>query len=79
MSVCRLVVRKEDESGTNRCGVYFPEAHVCGAFARRFAPIDFIPEEAKGNPRQDLILLRKPSSPRTRPSAARGAGGMTAR
>ena len=75
----QLVVRNEDESGTNRCGVYFPKAYVCGTLARRFALIDFIPQGAKGNPRQDLILLRKPSLPYTQPSAARGAGGMRAR
>ena len=75
----RLVVRNEDESGTNRCGVYFPEAYVRGTLARRLTLIDFIPEGAKGNPRQDLILLRKPFSTSTRPSAERSASRVGAR
>ena len=75
----RLVVRNEDESGTNRCGVYFPEAYVRGTLARRLALIDFIPEGAKGNPRQDLILLRKPFSTSTRPAAGRSASRVGAR
>ena len=75
----RLVVRNEDESGANRCGVYFPEAYVRGTLARRLALTDFIPEGAKGNPRQDLILLSKPSAASTRSSAGRSTSPMRAR
>ena len=72
-------VRNEDGSGTNRCGLYFPEAYVRGTLARRLALINFTPEGAKVNPRQDLILLRKPSSASMRPSAGRSASRMRAR
>ena len=72
----RLVIRNEDASGTNRCGVYFPEAYVRQVLPRGLVLVDFISEGAKGNPRQNLVLLRKPSDEYPRAVAPRDPGGM---
>jgi SAM-dependent methyltransferase len=55
----RLVVRLERSAGTNLCGTYHPDQYVRETLARGFAVLDHIPEGARGNPSQDLVLLRK--------------------
>lgn len=55
----RLVTVKPDLVGANDCVIYHPEAYVRRSLARDFEVIDFIPEGAKGNPPQDLFLLKK--------------------
>jgi len=55
----QLVVRSEELAGMNVCGVIHPEKYVRDELAKGFAIIDFIPEAAKGNPYQDIFLLKK--------------------
>jgi SAM-dependent methyltransferase len=54
-----LVVRWRDLPGTNLCSAYHPEPYLRGAFATGFAFLELEPEGARGNPTQDLVLLRK--------------------
>ena len=50
--------------GSNMCAAYHPTAYVRDQLAAGLDIIDFIPEGAKGNPRQDLYVLRKPEGSR---------------
>ena len=54
----RLVVR-DGPAGSNLCAAYHPEPYVREVLARDFSLVDFVVEGALGNPRQDLLLLRK--------------------
>jgi len=54
-----LVVRWRDIPGTNLCSAYHPEAYLRGAFADGFAFLELDPEGARGNPTQDIVLLRR--------------------
>jgi SAM-dependent methyltransferase len=58
----RLVVKNDVTSpGKNTCSAYHPMPYVRDDLvAEKFEVIDFVPEGAKGNPRQDLYVLRKP-------------------
>jgi SAM-dependent methyltransferase len=55
----RPVAKHEDAGGTNRCGVYFSDEYIRTRFADGFRVLDFLPQGAKGNPHQDLVLLQK--------------------
>ena len=56
----RLVVKNDTRApGTNACAAYHPPAYVRDTLASGLELLDFIPEGARGNPRQDLHLLRK--------------------
>jgi SAM-dependent methyltransferase len=54
-----LVVRWGDLPGTNLCSAYHPEAYLRDTFAHGFAFLTLEAEGARGNPTQDLVLLRK--------------------
>ena len=54
-----LVVRWGDVAGTNLCSAYHPEAYLRNTFAQGFASLELEAEGARGNPTQDLVLLRK--------------------
>jgi hypothetical protein len=54
-----LVVRWNDVPGTNLCSAYHPEHYLRQTFARGFTFVELEPEGARGNPTQDLVLLRK--------------------
>ena len=54
-----LVVRWADIPGTNLCSAYHPERYLRETFARGFTFVELAPEGARGNPTQDLVLLRK--------------------
>jgi SAM-dependent methyltransferase len=54
-----LVVRWGDVAGTNLCSAYHPEAYVRDVLADGFAFLELEPEGARGNPTQDVVLLRK--------------------
>ena len=54
-----LVVRWGDLPGTNLCSAYHPEGYLRDTFADGFAFLELEPEGARGNPTQDLVLLRK--------------------
>lgn len=55
-----LVVYGGDEEGSNICTAFHPEAYVRQKLAGELIVVDFVPEGAKGNPRQDVYLFRKP-------------------
>jgi len=55
----RLVVRWPEGAGTNLCSVFHPRSYVEERLAAGLALVEFAPEGAKGNPHQDLYLLRK--------------------
>jgi SAM-dependent methyltransferase len=55
----QLVVRFEEEAGTNLCGAFHPLSYVEETLIKGcFELVDFISQGAKGNPRQDIYLLR---------------------
>lgn len=54
-----LVVRWGEVPGTNLCSAYHPERYLRDVFARGFDVVELVPEGARGNPTQDLVLLRK--------------------
>ena len=54
-----LVTRYDSSAGTNLCSVFHPEAYVRKHLTRHFDVVDFIPEGARGNPRQDAWLFRR--------------------
>jgi SAM-dependent methyltransferase len=56
-----LVERFGRAAGTNLCSVYHPELYVRKELSRGWDLVAFEPQGAKGNPDQDLILLRKPA------------------
>ncbi len=55
-----LVVVNSRREGSNNCAAFHPESYVRGTMARGLNVVDFVPEGALGNPRQDAWLLRKP-------------------
>jgi len=56
-----LVVRRSAKAGLNECAAFHPEPYARERLARDngFEVVDFIPEGALGNPRQDLYLMRR--------------------
>lgn len=54
-----LVVRGDEYGGSNRCSAFHPEPYVREVLAKGLVVVDFVPEGAKGNPFQDLYLLKK--------------------
>ncbi|HET6311082.1 MAG TPA: class I SAM-dependent methyltransferase [Candidatus Nitrosotalea sp.] len=56
-----LVVKNNiNAPGSNTCSAYHPMAFVRDRLAAGLQVVDFIPEGARGNPKQDLYVLRKP-------------------
>ncbi len=55
-----LVVVEEAAEGTNLCNAFHPVEHVRERLARGWEVVDFQPMGARGNPHQDLFLLRRP-------------------
>ncbi|MDX6514871.1 MAG: hypothetical protein QOH73_537 [Gaiellaceae bacterium] len=58
-----LVVRWDRVAGTNLCAAYHPQSWVQESLARELELVEFVPEGARGNPHQDLYLLRRPALP----------------
>ena len=56
----RLVVRWPEGAGTNLCSAFHPPSYVMERLAAGLEVAEFVPEGAKGNPHQDLYLLRRP-------------------
>jgi SAM-dependent methyltransferase len=56
-----LVVRWPEGAGSNLCSAFHPPSYVQERLAAGLDVVDFVPEGAKGNPHQDLYLLRKAS------------------
>jgi SAM-dependent methyltransferase len=57
-----VVVRFEEVPGTNLCTTFHPPAYVRDELGAGLELLDEVPEGARGNPHQDLFLLRKPAS-----------------
>jgi 2-polyprenyl-3-methyl-5-hydroxy-6-metoxy-1,4-benzoquinol methylase len=56
-----LVVKNNVKApGSNTCAAYHPAAYVRKVLAQGLDLVDFVPEGARGNPHQDLYVLRKP-------------------
>jgi SAM-dependent methyltransferase len=55
-----LVVRWSAVAGTNLCTVFHPESYVRDSLARGWELVELVPEGARGNPHQDLVVLRRP-------------------
>ena len=55
----RPVVRLGQYLGGNICVSFHPEPYVRETLAQGFEIVDFVPEGAKGNPVQDLYMLRR--------------------
>lgn len=53
------IVRFEEVAGTNLCTAFHPPVYVRERLADGFEVLTFVPEGARGNPHQDLFLLRK--------------------
>ena len=54
-----LVVRWGAVAGTNLCSAYHPERYLRETLASGFNFVELEPEGARGNPTQDLVLLRR--------------------
>lgn len=54
-----LVVRVSEIQGSNSYGAYHPEQYIRKIFGSDFEIVDRIKEGAKGNPFQDLYLMRR--------------------
>ncbi|HKI92810.1 MAG TPA: methyltransferase domain-containing protein, partial [Gaiellaceae bacterium] len=54
-----LVVRWGEVAGSNLCSAYHPERYLHETFAEGFELVRLEPEGARGNPTQDLVLLRR--------------------
>jgi SAM-dependent methyltransferase len=55
----RPVVRLSEYAGGNLCASFHPESYVRETLAEGFEIVDAVPEGAKGNPVQDLYMLRR--------------------
>ncbi len=55
-----LIVYGGDHEGCNVCAAFHPEEYVRHKMAKDLIVLDYIPEGALGNPRQDVFLLKKP-------------------
>jgi SAM-dependent methyltransferase len=55
----RPVVRLGQYPGGNLCVSFHPESYVRETLAEGFEIVDAVPEGAKGNPAQDLYMLRR--------------------
>ena len=53
-----MVVLGEEAVGQNHCAAFHPETYVRNVLAQGFEVVDFIPEGALGNPKQDAYLLK---------------------
>jgi SAM-dependent methyltransferase len=54
-----IVVRRGDLEGTNTCASFHPPDAVEGLFTPLFTVIEFVAKGARGNPDQDLYVLRR--------------------
>lgn len=57
-----IVVVGSRREGSNDCATFHPESYVRSTLAEGLEVVDFVPEGALGNPRQDVFLLRKPQA-----------------
>ena len=55
----KVVVRRPQYAGGNLCSSFHPETYVRASMTQGFRLVDFIAQGAKGNPPQDLYMLRR--------------------
>lgn len=56
----KLVVRAQDESGSNACAAFHPLSYIRNTLVPHLTVVDFIPCGSSGHSMQDVHLLRKP-------------------
>ncbi len=56
-----IIVREPIASGTNACAAYHPEDSLLEVLPPQLEKVCFVPQGARGNPPQDLWVLRRPS------------------
>jgi SAM-dependent methyltransferase len=56
----KLVVREQDESGSNACAAFHPLSYIRDTLARDLIVVDFVPCGSSGHSMQDVHLLKKP-------------------
>ena len=57
-----LIVKDDTNApGSNACSAYHPVSYVRDKLSGKFEFLAFIPEGARGNPSQDLYVLRRPA------------------
>ena len=56
----QIVVRAAASAGSNACGVFHPPLYVRSRMGRGLRFLHLVPEGAKGNPRQDLVIFSRP-------------------
>jgi SAM-dependent methyltransferase len=56
----QLVIREQQQSGSNFCAVFHPTTYVHEQLARDFTVVDFVPGNEHTAFQQDVHLLRKP-------------------
>jgi SAM-dependent methyltransferase len=54
-----VVCQRSEYRGLNLCQAFHPERYIRDVFADGFSIMHYEPEGARGNPRQDLYLLRR--------------------
>lgn len=55
----QLVVKNPHQAGSNECGAYHPEPYVRRVLTQGLEILEFRPGTARGNPWQDVYLLRR--------------------
>jgi len=55
----KLVVQGENLAGTNLCTAYHPATFIREKLIEGYSVVDFVEEGARGNPFQDIFLLKK--------------------
>ena len=56
-----VVVRWDQVAGTNLCTTFHPPSYVRERLGAGWEPLDYVAEGARGNPHQDLFVLRRRS------------------
>lgn len=56
----QLVIREQQQSGSNFCAVFHPVSYVHDQIAKNFEVVDFIPGGEHSDTMHDVHLLRKP-------------------
>ena len=55
----RPVIRRSQYAGANLCSSFHPESYVRASMTEGFQIVDVVLQGAKGNPPQDLYMLRR--------------------
>lgn len=58
----QMIIYGEGKAGSNKCVSYHPEQYVRNVLANGYVVVEYIPRGARGNPEQDIYLLKKSSN-----------------